>query len=153
MAEICPHGTSILSTMSAPLGAPSVLGTPGPVQRPAQGGLLTFHPPRCPHTSLVGILLSDSVRVPASQTSGSFHSCCFCPLKLRYFQFSPVIQSCPTLWDPTGCSTPGFLVHHQLPEFAQTRAHQVGDNIEPSHPPSSPSPPAFNLSQHQGIFQ
>ena len=51
------------------------------------------------------------------------------------------------------CSTPGFPVHHQLPEFAQTPVHRVGDAIQPSHPLSPPSPPAFNLSQHQGIFQ
>ena len=51
------------------------------------------------------------------------------------------------------CSTPGFPVHHQLPEFAQTHVHWVGDAIQPSHPLSSPSPPAFNLSQHQGLFQ
>ena len=51
------------------------------------------------------------------------------------------------------CSTPGFPVHHQLPELAQTHVYQVGDAIYPSHPLSSPSPPAFNLSQHQGLFQ
>ena len=51
------------------------------------------------------------------------------------------------------CSTPGFPVHHHLPELAQTHVHRVGDVIQPSHPQSSPSPPAFNLSQHQGLFQ
>ena len=51
------------------------------------------------------------------------------------------------------CSTPGFRVHHQLPELSQTHVHRVGDAIQPSHPLSSPSPPAFNLSQHQGLFQ
>ena len=51
------------------------------------------------------------------------------------------------------CSTPGFPVHHQLPELAQTRVHWVDDAIQPSHPLSSPSPLAFNLSQHQGLFQ
>ena len=50
-------------------------------------------------------------------------------------------------------STPGLPVHHQLPELAQTHVHRVGDAIQPSHPLSSPSPPAFNLSQHQGLFQ
>ena len=68
-------------------------------------------------------------------------------------QFSPVTQSCPTLCDPMECSTPGFRVHHQLPELAQTHVHWVGDTIQPSHPLSSPSPPAFNLSQHQGLFK
>ena len=66
---------------------------------------------------------------------------------------SSVAQSCPTLWDPMDCSTPCFPVHYQLPELAQTHVHRVGDAIQPSHPLSSPSPPAFNLSQHQGLFQ
>jgi len=64
-------------------------------------------------------------------------------------KFSSVVQSCPTLCDPMDCSTPGIPVHYQLPEPAQTHAHGVGDAIQPSHPLSSPSPPAFNLSQHQ----
>ena len=55
--------------------------------------------------------------------------------------------------DPMACSTPGFPVHNQLPELTQTHVHQVGDAIQPSHPLSSPSPPAFNLSQHQDLFQ
>ena len=67
-------------------------------------------------------------------------------------QFSSVAQSCPTLCDPMNC-TPGLPVHHQLPEFTQTHVHWVSDAIHPSHPLSSPSPPAFNLSQHQGLFQ
>ena len=65
------------------------------------------------------------------------------------FIFSSVIQSCLTLCNPVDCSTPGFPVHHQLLEFTQTHVHQVGDAIQPSHPLSSPSPPAFNLSQYQ----
>ena len=68
-------------------------------------------------------------------------------------QFSSVAQSCPTLSNPMDCSTPGFPVHHQLLELAQTDVHRVGDTIQPSHPLSSPSPPAFNLSQHRGLFQ
>ena len=68
-------------------------------------------------------------------------------------QFSSVAQSCPTLCDPMNCSTPGLPVHHQLPEFTQTHVHQVSDAIQPSHPLSSPSPPALNLSQHQGLFK
>ena len=64
-----------------------------------------------------------------------------------------VIQSCLTLCDPVVCSMPGSPVHHHLPELAQTHVHWVGDAIQPSHPLSSPSPPAFNLSQHQGLFQ
>ena len=68
-------------------------------------------------------------------------------------QFSSVAQSCPTLCNPMDCSTPGFPVHHQLPEPTQTHVHWVGDVIQPSHPLLSPSPPTFNLSQHQGLFQ
>ena len=67
-------------------------------------------------------------------------------------QFSSVAQSCPTLCDPMDYSVPGFPVHHQLLELAQTYMHRVGDAIQASHPLSSPSP-AFNLSQHQGLFQ
>ena len=67
-------------------------------------------------------------------------------------QFNSVPQSCPTLFDPMNCSTPGLPVHHQLPEFTQTHVHQVGDAIQPSHPLSSPSPPAPNPSQHQRLF-
>ena len=68
-------------------------------------------------------------------------------------QFSSVTQSCPTLCDPMNRSTPGLPVHHQVPEFTQTHVHRVGDAIQPSHPLSSPSPPAPNPSQHQGLFQ
>jgi len=68
-------------------------------------------------------------------------------------QFSSVAQSCPTLFDPVNHSTPGLPVHHQYPEFIQTHVHRVGDAIQPSHPLSSPSPPAPNPSQHQGLFQ
>ena len=66
-------------------------------------------------------------------------------------QFSSVAQSCPTLCNPMDCSPPGFPVHYQLPELAQTYVHCVGDAIQPSL--SSPSPPAFNLSLYQGLFQ
>ena len=66
---------------------------------------------------------------------------------------SSVAQLCPTLCDPMDCSPPGFPVHHQLPEPTQTHLHHVGDAIQPSHPLLSPFPPAFSLSQHQGLFQ
>ena len=68
-------------------------------------------------------------------------------------QFSSFTQLCLTLCDPMNRSTPGLPVHHQLPEFTQTHVHRVGDAIQPSHPLSSPSPPAPNPSQHQGLFQ
>ena len=68
--------------------------------------------------------------------------CCHCS----------VTQLFPILCDPMKCSTPGFPVLHHLPELAQTHVHWVGDAIQPSHPVSSPSPPAFSLTQHQGLF-
>ena len=68
-------------------------------------------------------------------------------------QFSSVAQSCPTLCKPMDCGMPGFPVYHQLPELTQTPFHWVGDAIQPSHLLSSPSPPAFDLSQHQGLFK
>ena len=82
---------------------------------------------------------------------------CLCPNlrcapSIRSVQFSLVAQSCPTPCDPMDCSTPGFPRHRQLLELAQTRVHWIGDAIQPSHP-LSPSPPAPNSSQHQGLFQ
>ena len=79
-------------------------------------------------------------------------------LLLVYFMYqlnyiSSVTQSCPTLCDPMNCSTPGLPVHHQLPEFTQIHIHRVSDDILPSHPLWSPSPPAPNPSQHQSLFQ
>ena len=68
-------------------------------------------------------------------------------------QFNSVAQLCPTLCNPMNRSTPGLPVHHQLPEFTQTQVHPVSDAIQPSHPRSSPSPPAPNPSQHQSLFQ
>ena len=67
-------------------------------------------------------------------------------------QFSSVTQPCPTLCDFMNCSTPGFPVHHQLLELAQTHVRWVSDAIPPTHPLSYPSPPAFNIAQHQGLF-
>ena len=96
------------------------------------------------------LALSD----PSSPTDPFFEQsdftsmCFFSPV-----QFSSVAQSCPTLCDPMNRSTPGLPVHHQLPEFTQTHVHRVGDAIQPSQPRSSPSPPAPNPSQHQGLFQ
>ena len=79
---------------------------------------------------------------------GKTGSCC--GGKDQSVQFSyPVVSDTVT----PGIVTPGFPVHHQLPEFAQTHVLQVGDAIQPSHPLSSPSSPAFHLSQHQGLFK
>ena len=72
-----------------------------------------------------------------------FWWCCFCLVAKLFL----------TLCNSMDCSTPGFPVLHCLPEFAQTHAHWVGDALQPSHPLSSPSPPVFNLSPHQGLFQ
>ena len=72
-------------------------------------------------------------------------------LALYSVQFSSVAQLCLNLCNPMDCSTPGFHVHHQFPEFTQTHVHRVSDAIQPSHPMLFPSPPAFNLSQ--GLFQ
>ena len=75
------------------------------------------------------------------------------PAVLYGCEFSSAVWSCPTLCDPTDCSMLGFPVHHQLLELTQTHVHWVSDAIQLSHPLSSPSPPTFNLSQHQGLFQ
>ena len=72
---------------------------------------------------------------------------------LHSVQFSSVAQSCPTLCDPMNCSMPGLLVHHHLLEFTQTHVHRVRDATQPSHPRSSPSPPAPHPSQHQTLFR
>ena len=82
--------------------------------------------------------------------AGACGNSLYLPLK---FQFSSAAESCPTPSDPMDGSTPGFPVPHQLPELTQTHVHQVGDAIQISNPLLSPSPPAFNLSQHQGLFQ
>ena len=79
----------------------------------------------------------------------SFTSC----IVIKSDQIRSVAQSCPTLCYPMNRSTPGLPVHHQLPKFTQTHVHRVSDAIQPSHPLSSPSPPAPNPSQHQSPFQ
>ena len=86
--------------------------------------------PKCPSTERMG--KEDMIHISVS--------------------ISSVAQSCPTLCDPMDCSTPGLPVHHQLLEFTQTHVDWVNNAIQPSHPLSSPSP-AFNLSQHQGLFK
>ena len=86
---------------------------------------------------------------PSPLASFPLLSCLHPPLD----QFSLVAQSCPTLCDPMNRSTPGLLVHHQLPGFIQTHVHCVGDAVQSSYPLSSPSPPAFNLSQHQSLLK
>ena len=119
-------------------------------------------------------VMSDSLRPPwtaACQASLSFTSsqplclsgdlcshlgCAWLWQGLSYshsISVSSLTQSCPTLCNPMDCSVPGFPVHEQLLELAQTHVHRVSDAIQPSHPLPSPSPSAFNLSQHQGLSQ
>ena len=97
------------------------------------------------------VLLLDLQIVSWSHPSGA--SLWLAPTLPSQGRFSSVAQSCPTLCNPMDCSTPSLPVHHQLLELAQTHIHWVNDAIQPSHPLSSPSPPAFNLSQDQGLFQ
>ena len=98
-----------------------------------------------------------AIRIKWDNTCKEFRTCLaqskFLKMLAMSHQFSSVAQSCPTLYDPMDCSTPGFPVHHQLLELAQIQVHRVRDAIQLSHPQSSPSPLAFNLSQHQGLFQ
>ena len=104
----------------------------------------------------------DSVHVAGVKGSTCFCSSCIWPIlhlsrkqynMAEWDQLSSVVQSRPTLCDPMYCSTPGLPVHHQLLEFTQTHVDWVGDATQPSHPLSSPSSPAFNLSQHQGLLK
>ena len=121
-----------------------------------------------PGSSVQGILqarILEWVAIPSSKGSSwprdQIHISCFGRRILYHWatwaapslsvQFSSVAQLCPNLCDLMNRSTPGLPVHHQLPEFIQTHVHQGGDAIQPSHPLSSPSPPTFNLSQHQGL--
>ena len=101
--------------------------------------------PRELNPSLLHLLLWQVHSLPLSHLGSPKEQCSV--------QFSSVAQSCPTLYDPMNCSTPGLPIHHQLPGFSQTHSHRVSDAIQPSHPLSSPSPPAPNPSQYQSLFQ
>ena len=83
----------------------------------------------------------------------NWHVCCFVFCSVSPNMSSIPVQSRPTLCNPMNHSTPGLPVHHQLPELTHTHIHRASDAIQPSHPLLSPSPPAFNLSQHQSLFQ
>ena len=108
---------------------------------------------------IAGISSHTSPDPSRVSTRTNLHSCMWTSanqvpsLLFSSVQFSSVAQSCPTPFSPMNHSTPGLPVHHQLPEFTQTHAHRVGDAIQPSHPLSSPSPPALIPSQHQGLFK
>ena len=97
---------------------------------------------------------TTSVSVPMYLSLSQFSECLsvFNPKEEKKYLLSLFSCKCPTLCTPVDCSQPGFPVLHYLPEFIQTLVHWVGDAIQPSHPLSPPSPPALNLSQHQGLF-
>ena len=114
--------------------------------------LINPHPPMLPvwvslHPGLQGKLLLEACLFNLRRWPSSVYC------HTDSVQFSSVIQSCPILYDPMNRSTPSLPVHHKLPEFTQTHVHRVSDAIQPSHPLSSPSPPAPNPSQHQDLFQ
>ena len=116
-----------------------------PVSPALAGGFFTTEPPgtiaKSPHTTcLTGLLWSRKLFPLVASSPSSV-------------QFSSVAQLCPTLCDHMNRSMRGLTVHHKLLEFIQTHVHWVSDAIQPSHPLSSPSPPALNTSQHQGLFQ
>ena len=93
------------------------------------------------------------IREPLCTVGGNVYWCSQYGKQYVSQSVSLVTQSCPTICDPINCSKPGLPVHHQLPEFTQTHVHRVSDAIHPSHPLSSPFPPAPNPSQHQSLFQ
>src|SRR5574337_1668896 len=97
------------------------------------------------------IVIFTILILPTQEHGLSLHL--FMSSLISFIQFSSVAQSCLTHCDPINCSMPGLPVHHQLPEFTQTHVQRVSDAIQPSHPLSSPSPPAPNPSQHQSLFQ
>ena len=114
--------------------------------------LLTKPPGKPMNTRVDSLSLLQGIFLSRNQTGVSWMTGRLLPAEVPV-RFSSVTQSCPTLCDPMNCSMPGLLVHHQFPEFTQTHVHRVRDAIQPSHPLSSPSPPAPNPSQHQSLFQ
>ena len=107
------------------------------------------------HVPSPGVLPNPEIEPgsPALQADSLLTELQWKPTYISSVQFSSVAQSCLTLCNPMNLSPPGLPVHHKLLEFTQTHAHRVSDAIQPSHPLSSPSPPAPNPSQHQGLFQ
>ena len=104
-------------------------------------GIIFFHPEKLPFCCSLVLYCRTS-----SHELINLKMPFILPSLFESIQFSSVAQLCPTLCDPMNRSTPGLPVHHQLPEFTQTHIHQVGHAIQPSHPWSSPSPPALNPS-------
>ena len=161
-----PRGNVVgLPWLTLPRGPPCTLCVQGWVRGGPAGPCLSLY--SCEH-SLVHPSITPSFYSSCSETrehtqswtpllpllsSVGFAHSQFSVSSILYHQLSSVAQLCPTLCDPMNCSMPGLPVHHQLLEFTQTNVHWVGDAIQPSHPLSSPSPPAPNPSQPQGLFQ
>ena len=138
MPGLCGHCGMVTHNTRSPS---SRHAAPAHVTR-SPGARLMSHSPNSRHTAPAHVTQPQLT----SRSAGSRHAA------PAHVQFSSVAQSCPTLCNHMNRSTPGLPVHHQLPEFTQTHMHTVGDAIQPSHPLSSPSPPAPNPSQHQGLF-
>ena len=123
--------------------------------------VLKFSEPLFPHTWrewwLKCLDPRDFLRIKGNcehrTRNSAWHTVTLSTWYIQFNQFSSATQSCPTLCNPMNHSTPGLPVHHQLLELTQTHVHWVSDAIQPSHPLSSPSPPAPNPSQHQSLFQ
>ena len=144
-----------------PSGAPgyrSISVSPFLVCREQTPTSMTF--PACvPKSRFKQLLIREGRRFRDKENTAKKQQCslgagsCFFPDGIRSDQIRSVAQSCLTLCDHMNRSTPGLPVHHQLLEFTQTHVNRVSDAIQPSHPLSSPSPPAPNPSQHQSLFQ
>ena len=106
-----------------------------------------------PRSSTPANSFSSSSPSPSSSSSSYYLTITTIITTISSIQFSSVAQSCPILCNPMDCSMPGLPVHHQLPEFTQIHVHRVSDAIQLSHLLLSPSPRAFHLSQHQGLFK
>ena len=136
MASLLPFNP--MPTHVWPAALPSMCGQRHPCPCGASGA------PRCVRPSCLCAAGGPPARVRPSRPPP-------CGFQSSFLRCRSVAQLCPTLCDPMDCSTPDLPVLHHLLKFAQTHVHRVGDTIQPSHPLLSPSP-AFNLSQHQGLF-
>ena len=135
---------------------PSLEDLPNPGIEPASlslaGRFFTTEPSGKPHKDVYHIAISIVDKFSSIKRSTNIGIIFICD-RIPSDQIRSVAQLCPTLCNPMNRSTPGLPVHHQLPDFTQTHVHRVSDAIQPSHPLSSPSPPAPNPSQHQSLFQ
>ena len=151
--QLCP-------TLCNPIdGSPPSSSVPGILQARILEWVAISFSNACMHAKSLQLCLTLCNPMDSSPPGSSVHGILkarileWIAISFSNVQFSSVAQSCPTLCNPMNCSTPGLPVHHQLPEFTQTHVHRISDAIRPSHPLSSPSPPAPNPSQHQGLFQ